>query len=70
VLDRLGVTASTGAIVAISTREQQQESQEARPEAISHLSRRSRTEHLAQNQAQSERAHMDQLPIQDVLVFA
>jgi hypothetical protein len=34
------------------------------------LSRRARTQYLPQNQAQVERPHMDQLPLQNILVSA
>jgi hypothetical protein len=39
-------------------------------EAIGELSRGSCAYHLAQNQAQVEGSHMDQLPLENVLVFS
>ena len=40
------------------------------PTAVSQLPRRSRTQQLAQDQAQVERAHVDQLPLQNILASA
>ena len=53
--------------MSLPTREQQIDLQNARTKAVSQLSRRSRTQHLAQNQAQVERADVTQLPLQDVV---
>jgi hypothetical protein len=52
--------------VSISTREQQKALQNTRANAVSQLSRRARTQELAQNQAHVARADMKQLPFQDV----
>ena len=41
--------------------------QNARAKAVSQLSRRARTQQLAQDQAQVECADMNQLPLQDVV---
>ena len=49
------------------TREQQKDLQNARAKAVSQLSRRARTQQLAQDQAQVERADVNQLPLQDVV---
>jgi len=46
-------------VVSIPTREQHKDSQNARAKAVSHLSRRARTQQLAQDQAQVERADMN-----------
>jgi hypothetical protein len=40
------------------------------PSTVSQFARRARTQQLAQDQAQIERAHMDQLPLQNVFVSA
>src|SRR5271156_4421366 len=47
--------------------EPQEEAQNQPCSAVLPLSRCARAEHLAQNQAQVERAHMHQLPLQNVL---
>src|ERR1022692_2153351 len=44
-----------------------QESRNDLPSAIFQLARRTRSQQLAQNQAQVERSYMDQLPLQNVL---
>jgi len=59
--------ASTKPVVSIATRQQQKELQNARAKAVSQLSRRARTQQLAQDQAQVEGADMNQLPLQDVV---
>ena len=56
--------------MSIPTREQQKDLQNARAQAVSQLSRRARTQQLAQNQAQVEGADMNQLPLQDVVPSA
>jgi hypothetical protein len=45
--------------MSIPTREQQKNSQNAPSKAVSQLSRRARTQQLAQDQAQVERADMN-----------
>jgi len=59
--------ASTKLVVSIPMQEQQNDLQNVRAKAVSQLSRRARTQQLAQDQAQVERAHMNQLPLQDVV---
>ena len=56
--------------MTIPTQKPQKESQHACAQAVSQLSRRARPQHLAQDQAQIEGTHVDQLPFQDVLVSA
>ena len=56
--------------MAIPTQEPQKESKDTFAEAVFQLSRRSCTQHLAQDQAQIEGSHMNQLPLQNVLVSA
>ena len=53
--------------MSIPTREQQKDLQNARAQAVSQLSRRARTQQLAQNQAEVERADMNQLPLQNIV---
>src|SRR5271157_2635313 len=59
--------ASTKPVVSLPSREQQQGLQNVRARAVSQLSRRARTQQLAQDQAQVERADVNQLPLQDVV---
>jgi hypothetical protein len=63
-------TAPTKPVVRIPTREQQEASQNASAEEVSQLSRRARTQQLAQNQAQIKRADLNQLPLQDIVSSA
>ncbi len=53
--------------MTISVPEQQEDAHDKHAEAVSQLPRSARAEHLAQNQAQVERADMHQLPLQNVL---
>jgi len=53
--------------LTISVPEQQEDAHDKHAEAVSQLPRSARAEHLAQNQAQVERADMHQLPLQNVL---
>ena len=53
--------------MSIATREQQKDLQNARTKMVFQLPRRAHAQQLAQNQAQVERAHMNQLPLQDVV---
>ena len=65
--NRRGDTASTRVVLTISVPEQQEDAYDKHAETVSQLPRSARAEHLAQNQAQVERAHMHQLPLQNVL---
>jgi len=53
--------------MSIPTREQQKDWQNAGAKAVSQLSRRARTQQLAQDQAQVECSDVNQLPLQDVV---
>jgi hypothetical protein len=57
-------------IPSLPAREQEINEQKKHATTVSPLPRRARTQQLAQDQAQVERAHMDQLPLQNVLVSA
>jgi hypothetical protein len=59
--------ASTKPSVGIPTREQQKDLQNAPARTVPQLSRRARTQQLPQDQAEVERADMNQLPLQDVV---
>src|SRR5271157_2891712 len=62
--------ASTKPVVSLPSREQQKGLQNVRARAVSQLSRRARAQQLAQDQAQVERADVNQLPLQDVVSSA
>ncbi|HZL65971.1 MAG TPA: hypothetical protein VFC29_01430 [Candidatus Limnocylindrales bacterium] len=62
--------ASAEPIGILSACKQEIKEQNQLGEAVSPLPRRARTQHLAQDQAQVERADMNQLPLQNVLVSA
>jgi hypothetical protein len=52
------------------TQQKAQKSGKHLPSTVFQLARRARTQQLAQNQAQVERAHVDQLPLQNVVPSA
>ena len=57
-------------MVSIPTREPQKDWQNVLAKAVSQLSRRARTQQLAQDQAQVESTHMNQLSLQNVVSSA
>ena len=64
------ISASAELIPRPSAREKEINEQKEHATAILPLPRRSRTQLLAQDQAQIESSYVDQLPFQNVLVFA
>ncbi len=57
-------------LLTIPARDQQKNAYHEPSKAVSQFPRRARTQQLAQDQAQIERAHMHQLPFQNVVVSA
>jgi len=55
-------------VLTIPVPEQQKNAHDKHTEAVSQLPRRSRSQQFAHHQAQVEGSHMDQLPLQDILV--
>ena len=61
---------ATKPVLTIPVREQQKNAYHEPAKTISQFSWRARTQQLAQDQAQVERAHMNQLPLQNVFASA